>query len=144
MTTHDTLIDQASAVLPGPEFPPFRAPHLPQALKSPYVPNSLYCSCGIPDRGIDAQWPRTIAEIKVTAVAVGASAATEVRDAISTCFSDRLIPSIMFTDDDDFDRRPQRRRYEEPLYVQVRRQLLTIAESVCVSFSLAFARAHCT
>jgi hypothetical protein len=50
----------------------------------------------------------------------------------------------MFTDDDDFDRRPQRRRYEEPLYVQVRRQLLTIAESVCVSFSLAFARAHCT
>ncbi|CAI7629132.1 unnamed protein product [Penicillium glandicola] len=31
--------------------------------------------------------------------------------------------------DDDFDRRPQRRRYEEPLFVQVRRQLLTIAES---------------
>ncbi|KAF4767419.1 hypothetical protein HAV15_009267 [Penicillium sp. str.  len=35
-----------------------------------------------------------------------------------------------YRDDDDFDRRPQRRRYEEPLFVQVRRQLLTIAESV--------------
>ncbi|KAJ5753818.1 uncharacterized protein N7511_007971 [Penicillium nucicola] len=34
-----------------------------------------------------------------------------------------------YRDDDDFDRRPQRRRYEEPLFVQVRRQLLTIAES---------------
>ena len=33
-------------------------------------------------------------------------------------------------DDDDFDRRPQRRRYEEPLAAVVRRQLLTIAESV--------------
>ncbi|EHL01645.1 putative protein kinase gsk3 [Glarea lozoyensis 74030] len=32
-------------------------------------------------------------------------------------------------DDDDFDRRPQRRRYEEPLSVKVRRQLLSIAES---------------
>ncbi|KAJ5166495.1 uncharacterized protein N7482_005276 [Penicillium canariense] len=30
---------------------------------------------------------------------------------------------------EDYDRRPQRRRYEEPLFVQVRRQLLTIAES---------------
>ncbi|KAJ5237867.1 hypothetical protein N7489_007958 [Penicillium chrysogenum] len=34
-----------------------------------------------------------------------------------------------YRDDDDFDRRPQRRRYEEPLFAQVRRQLLTIAES---------------
>ncbi len=33
------------------------------------------------------------------------------------------------TDDDDFDRRPQRRRYEEPLPVQIRKQLLSIAES---------------
>jgi nuclear cap-binding protein subunit 1 len=33
------------------------------------------------------------------------------------------------TDDDDFDRRPQRRRYEEPLPVRMRRQLLSIAES---------------
>lgn len=32
-------------------------------------------------------------------------------------------------DDDDYDRR-QRRRHEEPLFVKVRRQLLTIAESV--------------
>lgn len=32
-------------------------------------------------------------------------------------------------DDDDHDRRPQRRRYEEPLIVRVRKQLLAIAES---------------
>ncbi|KAJ5675907.1 hypothetical protein N7462_008804 [Penicillium macrosclerotiorum] len=32
-------------------------------------------------------------------------------------------------DDDDFDRRPQRRRFEEPPFVQVRRQLLSLAES---------------
>lgn len=34
-------------------------------------------------------------------------------------------------DDDEHDRRPQRRRYEEPLPVKVRKQLLGIAESVC-------------
>lgn len=33
-------------------------------------------------------------------------------------------------DDDDFDHRPQRRRYEEPLPVKIRKQLLSIAESV--------------
>jgi nuclear cap-binding protein subunit 1 len=32
-------------------------------------------------------------------------------------------------DDDDFDRRPQRRRYEEPLPVKIRKQLLSVAES---------------
>jgi nuclear cap-binding protein subunit 1 len=32
-------------------------------------------------------------------------------------------------DDDEFDRRPQRRRYEEPLPVKIRKQLLSIAES---------------
>lgn len=32
-------------------------------------------------------------------------------------------------DEDDYDRRPQRRRYEEPLSVRVRKQLLAIAES---------------
>lgn len=32
-------------------------------------------------------------------------------------------------DEDDYDRRPQRRRYEEPLAVKVRKQLLGIAES---------------
>lgn len=37
------------------------------------------------------------------------------------------------TDDDDYDRR-QRRRYEEPLFVKVRRQLLSIAESVRISY----------
>jgi nuclear cap-binding protein subunit 1 len=37
-----------------------------------------------------------------------------------------LTPS---PDDDEFDRRPQRRRYEEPLPVKIRKQLLFIAES---------------
>lgn len=32
-------------------------------------------------------------------------------------------------DEDDYDRRPQRRRYEEPLSVKVRKQLLAVAES---------------
>jgi nuclear cap-binding protein subunit 1 len=32
-------------------------------------------------------------------------------------------------DEDDYDRRPQRRRYEEPLAVRIRKQLLAIAES---------------
>ncbi|KAH1453396.1 hypothetical protein KXX13_002228, partial [Aspergillus fumigatus] len=36
---------------------------------------------------------------------------------------------VLAPDDEDFDRRPQRRRYEEPLVVKVRRQLLTLAES---------------
>ena len=33
-------------------------------------------------------------------------------------------------EDDDYDRRPQRRRYEEPLHERLRKQLLAIAESV--------------
>lgn len=36
----------------------------------------------------------------------------------------------MLLDDDEYDRRPQRRRYEEPLHVKVQKQLLGIAESV--------------
>lgn len=74
----------------------------------------------------------------VIEVVVDASADTEVRKQlhISTnvvlleelktdlCFSHRI-------DDDDFDRRAPRRRYEEPLGSKVRRQLLLIAESVC-------------
>ncbi|KAL3425666.1 hypothetical protein PVAG01_02457 [Phlyctema vagabunda] len=34
-----------------------------------------------------------------------------------------------YRDEDDYDRRPQRRRYEEPLSSKVRKQLLAIAES---------------
>jgi nuclear cap-binding protein subunit 1 len=37
--------------------------------------------------------------------------------------------NIAFADDDEYDRRPQRRRYEEPLSVKIRKQLLAIAES---------------
>jgi nuclear cap-binding protein subunit 1 len=39
------------------------------------------------------------------------------------------IHLFSLTDDDDYDRRPQRRRYEDPLVVRVRKQLLAIAES---------------
>lgn len=41
-----------------------------------------------------------------------------------------FIADDLILDDEDEDRRPQRRRHDEPLFVQVRRQLLTIAESV--------------
>lgn len=34
-------------------------------------------------------------------------------------------------EDDEYDRRPQRRRYEEPLHLKLRKQLLSVAESVC-------------
>jgi nuclear cap-binding protein subunit 1 len=37
--------------------------------------------------------------------------------------------TIHIIDEDDYDRRPQRRRYEEPLSVKIRKQLLSIAES---------------
>ena len=36
----------------------------------------------------------------------------------------------ILTDDDEYDRRPQRRRHEEPVHLKVRKQLLGIAESV--------------
>ena len=41
-----------------------------------------------------------------------------------------LRPADLNTDDDEYDRRPQRRRYEEPLHLKVRKQLLGVAESV--------------
>lgn len=55
-----------------------------------------------------------------------------------------LIADHLFLDDEDYDRRPQRRRYEEPLFVQVRRQLLTIAESVRTYMSPTYARGDLT
>lgn len=42
---------------------------------------------------------------------------------------------VWLDDDDDYDRRPQRRRYEEPLVGRIRRLLFTIAESVCLILS---------
>jgi nuclear cap-binding protein subunit 1 len=44
--------------------------------------------------------------------------------ATRTYKADRSLP-----DEDDYDRRPQRRRYEEPLSAKVRKQFLAIAES---------------
>ncbi|KAH0543349.1 hypothetical protein FGG08_002305 [Glutinoglossum americanum] len=40
------------------------------------------------------------------------------------------ISGLISQDDDDYDRRPQRRRYEEPPVVKIRKQLLSIAESL--------------
>lgn len=37
---------------------------------------------------------------------------------------------LLLIDDDDYDRRPQRRRYEDPAHIKVRKLLLGIAESV--------------
>lgn len=51
--------------------------------------------------------------------------------ALYTLSTDRVLTVNSIIDDDDFDRRQQRRKYEEPLAAKVRRQLLTIAESVC-------------
>lgn len=46
----------------------------------------------------------------------------------SHALDDSLLTELL---DDDFeDRRPQRRRYEEPLAVTLRKQVLAIAESV--------------
>ena len=39
-------------------------------------------------------------------------------------------PDMAILEDDDYDRRPQRRRYEEPAHIKVRKLLLGIAESV--------------
>lgn len=38
--------------------------------------------------------------------------------------------NVYLSDDDFDDRRPMRRRYEEPLSVKLRKQVLSIAESV--------------
>lgn len=68
---------------------------------------------------------------------VGASGAIEVDDILGLPVR---VADRPFLDDEDYDRRPQRRRYEESLVAQVRRQLLTIAESVRV---LLASRASC-
>lgn len=46
-----------------------------------------------------------------------------------------LTPGL---DDEEFDRRPQRRRYEEPLHIKMRKQLLGIAESVRTMMTSGF------
>jgi len=51
----------------------------------------------------------------------------EVRAILKTASSTRLTHGV--ADEDDYDRRPQRRRYEEPLASRIRKQLLAIAES---------------
>ena len=58
-----------------------------------------------------------------------ASVVTEVRVSPELTANDARLRFDL--DDDDLDRNSQRRRYEEPLHVKVRKQLLGIAESVC-------------
>ncbi len=43
--------------------------------------------------------------------------------------------SLTGQDDDEYDHRAQRRRYEEPLAVTLRKQILSIAESVRASYA---------
>ena len=50
------------------------------------------------------------------------------------------VCSCFLTDDDDYDRRPQRRRYEEPLVARIRRLLFTIAESVRLPYIYTIGR----
>lgn len=64
-----------------------------------------------------------------------ASVATEVRALLlvgllpeTVCFL-----GLTLTEDEDYDRRPQRRRYDEPLHIRVRKQLLAVAESVLLA-----------
>lgn len=55
-----------------------------------------------------------------------ASGAIEVRKMLSRF----LAAADHHAEDDDLDRRPPRRRYEEPAHIKLRKQLLAIAESV--------------
>lgn len=74
---------------------------------------------------------------EVEEATVGANADIEVmvflRTRLSPLGTDRDCKEnkadSKLADEDDYDRRPQRRRYEEPLSVKVRKQLLSIAES---------------
>lgn len=47
-----------------------------------------------------------------------------------SCSLTTLSKLTLGADDDEVDRRQQRRRYEEPLHIKVRKQLLGVAESV--------------
>ena len=44
------------------------------------------------------------------------------------------LGSPVATEDDDYDRRPQRRRYDEPAHVKLRKTLLSLAESVSMDY----------
>lgn len=48
---------------------------------------------------------------------------------INACLLIRLTFTILNLDEEDYDRRPQRRRHEEPLSTRIRKQLLSVAES---------------
>ena len=56
-----------------------------------------------------------------------------------SCYITSLSKLTLGADDDEVDRRQQRRRYEEPLHIKVRKQLLGVAESV--RFDPSFATA---
>ena len=46
------------------------------------------------------------------------------------------------TDDGDFDRRAQRRRFDEPVHIKLRKQLLGLAESVGILLPLKSTQAN--
>lgn len=48
-------------------------------------------------------------------------------------FSSQVSTAHQPAEEEDHDRRSQRRRYEEPPHLKLRRQMLAIAESVCMS-----------
>jgi hypothetical protein len=57
-----------------------------------------------------------------------ASADTEVRKGFERL--ERMNRTYTGADDDEVERRPQRRRYEEPVASRLRRELVVIAENV--------------
>jgi hypothetical protein len=69
-----------------------------------------------------------IATLTTAAATTTASADTEVCKGVGRhVFS---VKAYIGTDDDEVERRPQRRRYEEPVASRLRRELVVIAENV--------------
>ncbi|KAL8817598.1 MAG: hypothetical protein Q9223_003590 [Gallowayella weberi] len=64
----------------------------------------------------------------VEAITIIASGALEVTNLLLP-FTSHLTADPFLIEDDDFDRRPPRRQYQEPVHVRLRKQLLSIAES---------------
>lgn len=64
---------------------------------------------------------------EATIITITAGRDTEVR--LNLGFATGSTRLTISAEEDDYDRRPQRRRYEEPLEDRVRKQLLSIAES---------------
>lgn len=50
-----------------------------------------------------------------------------------TCSFSEDVADLGLVEDDEFERRPSRRPYQEPTHLRIRKMLLAVAESVCLS-----------